>query len=271
MSTTDVIPQLKRNPTVAFNCEVRLPDFEGPLDLLLHLIKNHELDILNLPIATITRQYLNFLNYMREMNLDLASEYLVMAATLTYLKSQVILPQSPEDEATGVDPKSQLIRRLIELKNYKELARDLEQRPRLFRDVFLCKNSGAEEIQEGLDPEVALTNPFQLSEAFRLLAERRKTIVHNVVTDQVPISYCVSKIVDVLKTQERVSFLQLLPQLSRPQDMISMFLGVLEMSKMQMTELEQEDIFSPIYITRKVEGAMLDRANELIQGGGEWI
>lgn len=257
---------LKRGGEVPVNCQVHLPEFEGPLDLLLYLIRNHELDILNLPIATITRQYLDYLNYMRELNLDLASEYLVMAATLTYLKSQVVLPQDPTLEATGQDPRSQLIRRLIELKSYKELAQDLGNRPRLFREVFLCKNSGAEEIQEGIEPEVALSNPFQLSEAFQGLLDRRKTLVHKVVSDDVPIAFCVGEIVSALKQKERLTFQELLPPNAKPHHVISMFLGVLEMARMQMSEIDQPEIFDPIFVNRKAEVADLDRANDLIRG-----
>jgi segregation and condensation protein A len=257
---------LKRGAEVSINCQVHIPDFEGPLDLLLHLIRNHELDILNLPISKITSQYLSYLDYMRELNLDLASEYLVMAATLTYLKSQVILPQEHENEKTGLDPKAQLIRRLIELKGYKDLARELSTRPRLFRDVFLCKNTGAEEIQDGIEPEVALSNPFQISESFIQLISRRKTIVHKVVNDEVPIAFCISKIVDKLKTQESSTFIELLPPMARTQDVISMFLGVLEMARMQMSTIEQEHIFAPIRVNRTVDPADLDRANQLIKG-----
>ena len=257
---------LKRGGEVPVNCRVHLPDFEGPLDLLLFLIRNHELDILNLPIANITRQYLDYLNYMRELNLDLASEYLVMAATLTYLKSQVILPQDPSAEATGNDPRAQLIRRLIELKGYKELSADLAGRPRLYRDVFLCKNSGAEEIADGIEPEVALSNPFQLTEAFQAVLDRRKTHVHNVVNDEVPIAHCVGHIVETLKTRERVSFQELLPPQAKIHTVISMFLGVLEMARMQMSDIDQGEIFDPIFINRTVEVVDLDRANDLIRG-----
>jgi len=257
---------MRRGPAVNIDCQVRTPDFEGPLDLLLHLIKSHEMDILNLSVSGVTRQYLMYLDYMREMNLDLASEYLVMAATLTYLKSQVILPQEGGDEATGNDPRAQLIRRLIELKCYKELAAALSQRPRLFRDTFLCRNNGAEEIEASIEPEVALSNPFQLGEAYTQLIERRKTITHHVTNDEVPIASCVAHIVNKLKENERVTFSQLLPTICRPQDLISMFLGVLEMSKMQISTMEQEEIFGPISITRKVPQDQLDRANKMIRG-----
>jgi segregation and condensation protein A len=257
---------LKRGAEVPINCQVHIPDFEGPLDLLLHLIRNHELDIVNLPIAKITGQYLAYLDYMRELNLDLASEYLVMAATLTYLKSQVILPQEISPEKTGPDPKAQLIRRLIELKGYKDLARELANRPRLFRDVFLCRNTGADEIQDGLEAEVALSNPFQISEAFLQLLERRKTIVHKVVNDEVPIAHCISQLVEHLKTRESIRFAELLPTVVRPQDAISMFLGVLEMARMQMSTIEQDEIFAPIRVVRSVDPQHLDRANDLIKG-----
>ncbi len=233
------------------------------MDLLLHLIKAQELDILNLPIAKITKQYLLYLDYMREMNLDLAAEYLVMAATLTYLKSQVIVPQEAKPEATGPDPRAQLIRRLIELKNYKELAMDLSRRPRLFRDFYPCRNNGVEELEAGIEPEVALTNPFQLVEAYRALISRRKTYVHEVFVDETPISSCIAKIVDELKVQEHISFQRLLPQVHRPQELISMFLGVLEMSRLQMTAIDQDRIFGPIEVHRRVDPSELDHAKRV--------
>jgi segregation and condensation protein A len=236
---------------VLIDCRVQLPDFEGPLDLLLHLIKSHELDILNLPIAKITKQYLAYLDYMRELNLDLASEYLLMAATLTYLKSQVILPQEETTEGTGHDPRAQLIRRLVELKNYKELSRLLEERPRLFREVYPCRNNGAEEILDTIDPEVALTNPFQMIVAYRDLMSRRKEVVHNVVYDDVPVSTCMQLISEALENGEGVTFQSLLPQVCKPTHIISTFLGVLEMTKLQMTTIIQNGTFEPIKIHRK--------------------
>jgi segregation and condensation protein A len=263
-NVTENLPAfLRRGVQVQIDCNVQLAEFEGPLDLLLHLIKSQELDILNLPIAKITGQYLLYLDYMREMNLDLASEYLVMAATLTYLKSQVILPQEQTSEATGPDPRAQLIRRLVELKCYKELAQALGSRPRLFRETFLCRNTGADEIAEGLEPEVALTNPFQLVDAYRQLLDRRKVYDHKVYVDEVPIATCIGRIADELKTRDRISFQQLLPEVSRPKDVISMFLGVLEMARLQMTGIEQDRIFGPIDVVRRVEPNELDHAKRV--------
>jgi segregation and condensation protein A len=242
---------LRRGGAVNLDCKVQLPEFEGPLDLLLHLIRNNELDLVNLPIARITQQYLTYLNYMRELNLDLASEYLVMAATLTYLKSQIIVPQDPESESLGPDPKQALIRRLIQLKNYKDIAAHLANRPRLFRDVFLARNTGAEELEAGIEPEVQISNPFQLMQAYTDLLKRRQGIVHRVSFDDVPITACVEKIVGELQARDRISFQQLLPTVSRPIHVVSMFLGVLEMAKMQYTHIEQEDVFGPIFVRRR--------------------
>lgn len=266
VSTADVPSFLKREENLQIDCQVQLSQFEGPLDLLLHLIRNHELDILNLPIAQITRQYLTYLDYMREMNLDLASEYLVMAATLTYLKSRVILPEEETDEATGPDPRAQLIRRLMELKNYKELCAALSARPRLFRDVFLCKNTGAEEIEAGMEPEVSITNPYQLIESYRLMVNRQRQIVHKVVNDEIPILSCVSEIVEQLKTREIISFESLLPAVVRPQNIISMFLGVLETARMGFVGIQQDEIFGPLAVKRRVEVAALENAKDRIQG-----
>jgi segregation and condensation protein A len=249
------------------DCRVEVANFEGPLDLLLHLIKTHELDIRNLSISKITQQYLSYLNVMRELNLDMASEYLVMAATLTYLKSEVILPRDESEEATGNDPRTQLIKKLIELKNYKDLARELSERPRLFRDVFLCKNTGADEIQEGLEAEVALTNPFQMAKAYKDLIERRKTHVHAIYMEEVPVAKSVERISKILEGFERKNFRDLLPDNCKTQEFVSTFLAVLEMTRMQFTTITQEEIYGLLDVHRKVDAEDMNRANQMIRGG----
>jgi len=236
---------------VAIDCRVQVPHFEGPLDLLLHLIKSHEFDIRNLSISQITKQYVLYLDYMRELNLDMASEYLVMAATLTHLKSQVILPQEMVVGATGPDPRAQLIRKLLELKCYKELASSLESRPRLGRDVFLSRNTGLEEIEDGIEPEVALTNPFQMVEAYKALIRRRDGVVHKVFEDAVPVGNCLREIIVRLKTETEISFESLLPNPSKPQNLIANFLATLELAKMQVSGFRQDETFGPITIYRK--------------------
>ena len=119
--------------------KVKLDAFEGPLDLLLYLIRKNEIDIYDIPISEITRQYLDMLNLMRTLNLDIAGEYLVMAATLTHIKSRMLLPAPPgegDDEEEGDDPRQELVNRLLEFEEFKKAARSLEERDLLERDVF---------------------------------------------------------------------------------------------------------------------------------------
>ena len=233
------------------DCRVQISQFEGPLDLLLHLIKTHEFDIRTLPIAQITKQYLVYLDFMRELNLDMASDYLVMAATLTYLKSQVILPRELDVGAMGPDPRAQLIRKLLELRSYKELAGALEQRPRLGRDAFLSRNTGLTEIQDGIEPEIAITNSFQLVEAYKDLKKRRQGIVHKIFEDSVPVGDCLKNIVDRLRVSDEISFESLLPNPSKPGHLISNFLATLELAKMQVSGFKQTEAFGPITIYRR--------------------
>src|SRR5262245_54885743 len=127
---------------------VQLDLFEGPLDLLLHLIKKNEVDVTNIPVATITEQYLAYLDLMRELNLDIASEYLVMAATLTLLKSRLLLPAPETEEGEEADPRADLIRQLLEYQRYREAAASLGERPLLRRDVFTREPSA-----EGVPPD----------------------------------------------------------------------------------------------------------------------
>jgi len=144
--------------------QVQLPIFEGPLDLLLHLIKINEIDIYDIPIAVITAQYLEYLKFMRELNLDVAGEYLVMAATLAYIKSKMLLPSSPEtaEEETGEDPRDELVQRLLDYQRFKQAAEKLGNKEILGRDVFA--RSGSEKKEENGEVEA---NLFDLIEALR--------------------------------------------------------------------------------------------------------
>lgn len=243
---------LTRKDEFQLGCDVHLPDFEGPLDLLLFLIKSHEMDIMNLSVSKITAQYLDYLNYMRTINIDIASEYLVMAATLTFLKSQELLPQEAVEEKTGPDPKKALIEQLLRLRCYKDLARMMESRVRLFRDVYPCRNTGLEDIEDGLEPEVALSNTFQLQEAMAKLIERRRQVTHKIVFDDVPVIDCMKSIVEKLKFEPEVPFQRLLPTLCRPSHVVATFLGILEMTKLQLTTIRQNEPFDPIYVGRKM-------------------
>ena len=153
--------------------EVKLDIFEGPLDLLLYLIRKNELDIYNIPMALITEQYLAHLEMMKALNLDLAGEYLVLAATLVHIKSRMLLPVE-EGEKEGedeTDPRAELVRQLLEYQAFKEVALSLERRNLLDRDVFKRIQAAEETADEQEDPMVEVTL-FELIEAFKQVAER---------------------------------------------------------------------------------------------------
>src|SRR3954454_7293182 len=157
---------------------VALPSFEGPLDLLLHLCQKHELNILDIPIGFVTEKYLEHLAVMTLMNLDVASEYLVMAATLAHIKSKMLLPAPPpgqEDEETEdeEDPRESLIRRLLEYQKYKKAGEDLAARGVAGRDVFQRGSSIDEAVQTGLPP-LAQVPLFSLLEAFQNVLSKSK-------------------------------------------------------------------------------------------------
>ena len=155
---------------------VQLPEFEGPLDLLLHLIQQHELDILDIPIAFVTEKYVAYIGLMEDLNIDIASDYLVMAATLAHIKSRMLVPAAPDDEDDGVgdieeDPRGELVRRLLEYQKYKNAASQLGGRSVLGRDVFLRGVSAP--ASEGPTP-LAPMGVFRLLDAFQGVLSRAK-------------------------------------------------------------------------------------------------
>jgi len=194
-----------------------LDKFQGPLDLLLHLIRKNEIAITDIPIALITEQYLDYLTLMKELNLDVAGEYLLMASTLLHIKSKMLLPSSPEEEEEGgEDPRAELVRRLLEYEKYKEAATELERRPLLDRDVFIrAVPSGTEEPEQEEKIDV---NLFELLEAFRKVLERAKPeFIHEVMLEQITVEDKIQDILSLLQRENRsVAFYRLFRK--RPRD-----------------------------------------------------
>lgn len=240
---------------------VSLPTWEGPLDLLLHLCQKHELDILNIPIGFVTQKYLEYLALMQLMNLDIAAEYLVMAATLAHIKSKMLLPTPPpgQDE-DGVpeeeeDPRETLIRRLLEYQKYKQAAADLASRGIAGRDIFTRGIDIEESEPTGLPPlaEVPL---YSLLEAFQAVLSRAKVkITHDIVTDRISITDRIHELVGALRDRKRIEFKDLFTGLETRFDLVITFLALLEMSRLRMTRLFQTDPLSPIYV-EVPEGAL---------------
>ena len=228
---------------------VRLEGFEGPLDLLLHLIKKNKLIITDIPIALITEQYLEYLKLMKVLNLDVAGEYLLMAATLLHIKSRMLLPVSPEAEGEEeVDPRAELVRRLLDYQKYKEAALELDRRPLLDREVFARAVPLEREEPEEERFEVGL---FELLEAFRQVLER-VTIeaVHEVVLEPITLEKKVQEILALLQREKRsMAFHTFFPEEASRRVIVVTFLAILELVKMRAVRIFQAAPFETIRIS----------------------
>jgi segregation and condensation protein A len=226
------------------------PPFEGPLDLILHLVKEHEVDVFDIPIAKITESYLATLEVLRELDIDVAGEFLHMAAQLALVKSRLLLPRTEvaEDAAgaedAGVDPRAELVRRLLEYQKYKAAGEELGGRDILDRTVFV-RRARAERPAPAEGPEgLADVSVFKLIEALdRALAHARPDTTHEIETDRLTISDAIARVADVLRLRRRATFEELLagPEARRNDRaaVIATFLAVLEMAKLKLVRIYQ--------------------------------
>ena len=233
---------------------VKLPAFEGPLDLLLHLIQKHELDILDIPIGFVTEKYVEFIVLMETVNIDIASEYLVMAATLAHIKSKMLLPTPPEDQDQPTeeeeDPRAELVRRLLEYQKYKLAGEELGSRSVLGRDVFT--RGTAEAADEGPAP-LAPTSLFKLLEAFESILKRvQQTQEHQIDFERISITERINQLSDILRATPQVEFDQLFLGQRTRADIIVTFLALLEMTRLRLTRIAQESPYAPIYVELSV-------------------
>lgn len=234
--------------------------FEGPLDLLLHLIQSHELDILDLPIAFVTQKYLEYLSLMRELALDVVSEYLVMAATLAHIKSKMLLPAAPVDqdddglEFEG-DPREELVRRLLEYQKYKAAAENLAGRGIAGRDVF-TRGAPAEQAK-GEAPLGGMTL-FNLLDAFNKVLKRANAeFSREIMAERITIQDRIQEIMDLLMEKRRVNFDELFEGYLTAYDIVVTFLAMLEMGKQKLLRIYQNEPYAPIYLESAVTAAHL--------------
>ena len=227
---------------------IKLSNFEGPLDLLLHLIRKHELDIHDIPIALITAQYLDAIALMQELDLDVAGEFLVMAATLIYLKSRALLPPEERDEFDDeepLDPEAQLIQQLIEHERFQKVATALAQRPVLGRDVFrrtVVESSPGEFVEP---PRPAGVGDLLLA-LQRVLSRRSGQPVHRVAQEHISIRDGLDLVLDRLRATPRVSFEGLFPEDASRGRIIVTFLALLELIKIGAVTVTQQDAYGTI-------------------------
>ena len=252
--------ELPRSP--GDNFRIALPNFEGPLDLLLHLIKEHRVDIFDIPLALITEKYLEHLERMREINLDIAGEFLVMASTLAHLKSRMLLPRqdavavqegaevlSVAEEAE--DPRAELVRRLLEYQKYKDAAEQLATQDLLGRDVF-ARNVPVEAVPIP-EEEVGLQefSVLKLVEALdRVLERLQPKLQHEVVRERVTLSEAILRVVERLRPHGQVLFESLFTEEETPsrQEVVITFLAILEMVKRRLIRVVQDEPMGPILL-----------------------
>jgi len=233
--------------------KVRLEIFEGPLDLLLYLIKKEELDIYDVSIERITSQYLGYMDTFKMLNIELASEFIVMAANLMYIKSRTLLPvavQPPEDDAEEDDPRWELIRQLVEYKKFKDAAGFLQVRDAEGAEFF----AAAPEMPELTLPEPAATQVgiFDLIRAFQKVLKRFEDVhtLREIVDDRWTVSDKIDHLLVIVPVGGRVKFLELFNEATSRSEVIVTFLAILELMKLHFLQIEQERVLGEIIVLR---------------------
>ena len=232
--------------------QVRLDKFEGPLDLLLYLIKKNEINIYDIPITLIAQQYLDYLSVMKSLNLSVAGEFLVMAATLVQIKSRMLLPadETEADEEDGPDPRDELVRRLLEYKQYKEAASQLDNRERLWREIFGRDHTPSEPVRssEALLEDVTL---FDLVDALQgILARIPNARLLEIIPENLTVKDRMNLILEVLDDKESITFLSLFEAQAHRLLVIVTFLALLELIRIKLVRVFQGEAFGPILVIR---------------------
>ena len=232
--------------------KVKLEIFEGPLDLLLYLIKQDEIDIYDISLERITTQYLEYLQAFKELNIELAGEFIVMAANLIYLKSRSLLPvdqQPPEDDAQEDDPRWELIRQLIEYKKFKEAAVELHQRELEQEKIFAREGGTTSGIQEPL--RLSEVGIFQLINAFQTVLKRvdARQNLQEILGERFSVSDKIETILQRVSTGASVRFSELFGAASSRVEVVVTFLALLELIRLKQVRAIQKKIFEEIEIT----------------------
>jgi len=228
---------------------IQLPAFEGPLDLLLHLIQQDEIEISDIPIAKITKQYLETLELMRELDLEVAGEFLVMAATLMRIKARMLLPPvlALEEEE---DPREGLVRQLLEYRRFKEASKDLERLESERRRMY--ERGAPSQLEDPDASELLPVSLFRLLEALKtVLSRQAPAAVHTIIAEPIRLEEAMSLMEENIRSRSKLLFEELLELFVSRMEKITAFLGLLEMLKLGTVQVVQEELFGPIWIEWK--------------------
>lgn len=230
--------------------EVILDIFEGPLDLLLYLIKKHNLDILNIPVFEITKQYMQYVELMTIFQLELAADYLEMAALLAEIKSRMLLPKAPSEEDSELDPRAELVRRLQEYERFKVAAENLDHHPRLERDLFLTNVQDPDLQKVKLQPAVSLKEILLALKEVLIRADLQSA--HTISKELLSVRERMSLIIERLVNDAFIGIEHFFDVAEGRLGIVVTFLSILELLKESMIELVQNESFGPIYVRRAV-------------------
>jgi len=226
--------------------EVILEAFEGPLDLLLYLIRRQNLDILEVDVSEITKQYVSYVEVMKAIHFELAAEYLVMAAMLAEIKSRMLLPRSKEEEEEEEDPRAMLIRRLQEYERFKQAAEDIDEMPRQHRDTHTAKALEPDRNQTRPEPELEMRELLlALSEVLR---RADMFVSHHVEKEKLSTRERMAQVLDTLGGQQFVPFVSLFSVTEGRLGVVVTFLAVMELIKESLVEIVQTETFGPIHV-----------------------
>jgi len=226
--------------------EVILEAFEGPLDLLLYLIKRQNLDILDIPVADITRQYVSYIDLMQDMRFELAAEYLVMAAMLAEIKSRMLLPRPVTEDEDELDPRAELVRRLQEYERFKQAAQDLDEIPRQGRDVF---QAHVEPPDLEVERPLAEVDLRELLIAFQEVMQRvDRNVAFSIQREALSVRERMTRILSLLQTDSFIDFHTVFDPKEGKLGVVVSFMAILELLKQSVIEIIQAEPFSPIHL-----------------------
>lgn len=241
--------------------KVKLESFEGPLDLLFHLIEKNEIDIYNIPISDITNQYLDYINEMHKFDMDVASEFLVMAATLLEIKSRMLLPNPVEEQlefdVQGLDPRKDLVLKLIEYKKYKNVANYLKEREEIFGKTHFKQQDNIEEFigkidykdkDNAMEKELLVNAMNRIFKKLSKIDKSRKEFFKELKRDIFTVEKKIEILIEKVKIEKEIKFLNLFNGVNSKMEVIVTFLALLELLKLKKISIKQEGQFSDIYI-----------------------
>jgi|GEM_PF-215076 len=240
---------------------VALRQFEGPLDLLLFLIRKHRMDIFDIPMADITARFFDYILMMQNLNIDIAADFIVMASTLIYIKSRMLLPSQQDEDDDGEelgDPRQELVRRLLEYQKYADAAKRLEEQPWLGREVFV--RDTYDDVTKGDEAVLFEVSPQDLLHAFEQVLERISSQQsHEVEMDEVPVDNMIRRLAQRLKVKHSFPLSEMFGALKTRGEVVALFLALLEFTHRGGAAIFQHDMGGEIFIEAKLDGADLDR------------